>query len=260
MADFIIADDDTPDVPAVLSPDGMSKGYVPRDYVAEPYGSLEVAAPFALTVFPRSEWDARIEEKEQKKNRLSDIRRHYGLKSQYQNGVPYCWIHAVASAMRLVRALNNQPAVDLSATSAGAQIKNFRQEGGWSTEGLKWCAEHGMAPAALWPENSFNRSYLTEDMKRESLKYRIQEWWDMQPRNFDQLITALLLNIPVAVGYNHWSHAICAMDAVKKNGQYGVRIWNSWGDDWGDQGEGLLLGGKAIADDQCAPRVLPGVS
>lgn len=252
--DFIIADDSGFNaVSADITPAGtFSKGYIPRDYERQPFGSLPYAAAFDLPLVPRTEWSARIVEMEEQKSRLSDVRRGAGLVSQDQDGIPYCWIHAVISAMRLDRAKANLPNVALSATSAGARIKNFRSEGGWSTEGLEHVIKYGVSSVEFWPENKIDPRYDTSESRANAMLHQATEWRDMQPRNFDQLMTCLFLRIPVAVGYNHWQHAIVAMDPVERAGVFGVRIWNSWADSWGDMGEGLLLGSKAIADDQCA--------
>lgn len=234
--------------------DGHSRGLFPRDWAAEPFGSLPFAEPFTLPTVPRSEWSARIKEMEETQSRLSDIRRARNMPSQNQNGIPYCWIHAVASALRLLRAKQNEPDVLLSATAAGAQITNFRSVGGWSTAGLRWVVENGMPTTDLWPENKIDRRYLTPEMKANALLHRVTEWWEC--RGFDQQMTLAFYRIPAPVGYNWWGHAICQMDPVEvEPGSFGIRIWNSWSDSWGDRGEGVLRGSKAIADDCCAPRV-----
>jgi hypothetical protein len=74
-------------------------------------------------------------------------------------------------------------------------------------------------------------------------------------------MTCLFLRIPVAVGYNWWSHEVCAVDPVRVSaGNYGIRIRNSWGSSYGEDGFATLAGSKAIPDDAVAPRVtLPSV-
>lgn len=247
--EFII-DDSSPIPP---TPAGFSTGAKPRDFSIDPLGGF--AAPFDLPLIPRSEWQARIEEGNQQKSFLSHMRRAAGLKSQDQNGTNFCWMHAVVSANRLLRAVANQPNVALSAAAGASIINDYQNEGGWSTQALKWVVSNGMPSTEFWPENKIDRQYDTPAMRANAKLHQITEWWDLQPQNLDQLMTCLFLRIPVPVGFNWWGHAICAMDPVFKNGQYGIKIWNSWADSWGDLGEADLLGSKAIADDQVAPRV-----
>lgn len=249
---FIIEEDATIEN---ITPANFSRGMIPRDFAKVPHGSLPFAEPFPLPLIPRHEWQARIEEGNATKSFLSHIRRAAGLKSQDQDGIPYCWIHAVISAVRLLRARQNQPAIALSATACGAQIKNFRSEGGWSTEGLEWVVKHGIPTVELWPENKLDRRYLTAEMKADALTRQVTEWWDLKPRNIDEEMTCYFLRIPISVGYNRWRHAVCGMDPVYRNGQYGRKIWNSWTDDYGDMGEADLMGDSWAADDQIAPRV-----
>jgi hypothetical protein len=78
----------------------------------------------------------------------------------------------------------------------------------------------------------------------------------LQNRNFDQLATLCLLNVPVPIGLNWWSHEICACDLVVVSANhFGIRIRNSWGDDYGDHGFAVLSESKATPDDAVAPRV-----
>ena len=60
--------DDSTDIYSLRDPviDGVQRrcACAPRDWEAEPFGSF--AAPFALPLIPRSEWDDRIEEMDRK--------------------------------------------------------------------------------------------------------------------------------------------------------------------------------------------------
>lgn len=236
-------------------PVGQSKGL---DITLRPrgdsvYGSLAQAFPPNLIV-PRSEWQARIQEREEKKQRLQDIADQAGLPCKDQNGTNYCWINAPVHCLELVRVRQNEPTVILSPASAGAQIKNFQNRGGWGKEGLEWIVDKGVAPISMWPANAINRKYLTPETTQESLKYRVTEWWEIKPRNLDELISALFLG-PVAVGLNWWEHEVTYYDPIWVDGTIACRIRNSWAMTWGDRGYGILQGSKMLADDAVMARV-----
>lgn len=170
-------------------------------------------------------------------------------------GVHNCWINAPVHAMEITRLLQGQQHVSLSPASCGAIIKNFRNVGGWGTEGLRFLAEHGAVPSAVWPDNSIDRRYDNATSRNHRQYYKATEWWELRPRSLDELMTCLLLRMPVAVGLNWWGHEVLAVHPVKKNGQYGYVIDNSWGTSWGDNGRGILLGDKAVPDDAVVCRV-----
>lgn len=234
-----------------------SRGLIPRDYNAEPYGSLPYASSFpSELLIPRSEWDDRIREMEATKTRLSDLIDAAGLTVLDQNGTNYCWINAPAHAMEVLRVLQNQPLVRLSPASVGCKIKNFRNVGGWGTQGLEYIVNHGLVPVSLWPANAIDRQYDTAAADAERAKYRCPEWWELRPRNLDEHMSCLLSRIPVAVGLNYWGHEVLDIDPVGLgNGQYGARFNNSWGMSWGQNGRAVRTGSKLYADDAVAPRV-----
>ena len=145
--------------------------------------------------------------------------------------------------------------VILSPASAGARIKGFHNVGGWGTEGLRFIVENGVCPVEKWPANAIQRSYLTADNIALAKKYRITEWYDLRPRNYKQLISCVLRNWPVAVGYNWWSHEVTAYDAVIVDGKVLLRIRNSWSMNWGDAGFSVLSVAKGTPDDAVVPRV-----
>jgi hypothetical protein len=236
------------------TPDGMSRGYEFRDYDLFPEGTF--AAPFPLPVIPRSEWRDRIEQMDKEKRWPKDHKLASGFKSLNQNGTNYCWINAPVQCIHYVRAIQGEPHVPLSPASVGGPIKGYRNVGGWGSQGLEYMVEHGVAPQSLWPPNAIKKSYDTAEVREERKKYIVDEWWELKPRSFDQLVTCLLLGYPVAIGLNWWSHEVtaCAV-AVQGSDEFLVDIDNSWGD-WGDDGHGLLTQSKATPDDAVLPRVV----
>lgn len=243
-------------VDPVVDGEQMSRGHMPRDFEKVPYGSMPFAAPFDLREIKPGDYQGIIEEKVRTKSQLSDIWRDNNVEVLNQNGTNYCWFNGPVSAMYAIRAANNQPFVKLSPASGAAPIKGFRNVGGWGTEALEWIVRNGVCRAELWPPNAIDRRYYTDEAKADAKSRLITEWYDLRPRNVSQLITCLLLNIPVAVGYNWWGHEVCALDAVWVDGAIAIRIVNSWGASWSDRGMGILQGSKLIPDDQVAPRVV----
>lgn len=253
---------------AIVDGKVMRRGLIPRNYHSHPvgfYGAKEQALDIPL--IPRSEWSERIRDMEATKSRLSDIRDRgmFGqpMPSTDQNGRGYCWFHSGTSAVLLIRARDNQPYVDLSAYAGACIIKNYRDEGGWGAQGLDWIVENGIPDSKYWPQRSVSRSNDTPEMRANAKLHRVTEGWadlakPQYDRNltFDQMATCLLCRIPVITDFNWWGHSVCACDLVETSpGQFGVRIWNSWGDSWSDRGMGVLSGSKAIPNGATAPRV-----
>jgi hypothetical protein len=236
------------------------RGRVPRDYSAVPFGSMGFAAPFSLPVIPRSEWPGRIAKMEADKSRLSDVVLRAGIPSLDQNGTNYCWCNAVITAMETLRCVARDKYVKLSAASVAAPIQNYRNQGGWGAMALDFIVKHGVAAAEFWPANYWQSSkYDNEESRASRERHKVSEWWDIKPRSFDQLMTCLLLRIPVPIGLSWWKHEVCAMDPVNLGGgKFGARIRNSWGDSYGMKGFAVLSESKATPDDAVAPRVTDG--
>jgi hypothetical protein len=236
------------------------RGRVPRDYKQQPFGSLGFAAPFSQPPIPRSEWADRIRDREKARAIASKVARARGVKTLDQASTNYCWINAPIQALQVCRALAGQPIVELSPASVGAKIKRFQNVGGWGTEGVAYLARVGATPCSLWPANAIDRRYDTPQADAERSKYQVDKWIDLPPRRFDLLMTCLLMGWPVPVGFNWWGHEVLAIDPVILDGtnRFGSRIWNNWGDHWGQQGMAILDEQHATPDDQIALQVVTG--
>lgn len=245
-----------------------ARGAVPRDYSVDPYRFM--GPPSEITIIPRSEWDARIEEKVKTKSQLSDIRNRGNNGGQIpaldQGQIGYCWAHSTTHCLMLCRALARLPYIPLSAYSIASTIKNGRDEGGWCGLSMKFAAEKGCAPQSLWPQGDRSLRWAGDIAEQAKAFIPFEFYYDLakpeygQSMTFDQVATCLLLNIPLAVDFNWWSHSVCALDLVRISaGNYGLRILNSWSDNWGDKGTGVLEGSKAIPDGAIGVRVMTAV-
>lgn len=226
-----------------------------------------LATTFTETI-PRSEWNDRIQYMEENRMRLPDLvddlksrGKWNGPRVLNQSQTNYCWINAPVHTIMLTRAKQGELYIPLSPASVGAKIKNFRNVGGWGSEGLKYIRERGVVPQSLWPANAIDRRYDNEESDRARSHFKCHEWYTLRPRNFDQLASCLLQNIPVAIGLNWWGHEVTAVALLRTGeNEYAILIDNSWGENWGDKGRGVLAGTKMLPDDAVAPRVVTASS
>ena len=164
----------------------------------------------------------------------------------------------------LARAVALAPHVRLSAHAVACKVKNFRDEGGWCGLSAKFVRENGIPTVGFWAEKSMSRTFDTAETWANAAKHKIDEdWVDLtrpvwgQNLTFDQVATCLLLGIPCALDFNHWSHSVCGLRLVRvEAGSYGIKIWTSWTDSWGDRGMGILRGTKAVPDGAVATRTV----
>lgn len=223
------------------------------DWMERPADDPGFGSAYSGVNIPRVEWDERIEELERKKMRLSDLVRAKGRVSRNQSRTNYCWAFGAVAAVEAKSLVQGFPYVSLSPASVAAPIKGYRNVGGWSTQAIQYIAENGIVPTELWPDTAIDRKY-DNPASREARKHHVvEEWWELGRRNFDQLASCLLSLQPVAVGFNWWGHAVCALDLLKTGDRrYGIRIANSHN----DKDYIILKDGREIPDDAVGPRVV----
>ena len=233
-------------------------GGVARNYETHPLGCYANIQAFDMPLIPENEWEERLADQKAKNKRYTAVRRKgkFGqmMPSRDQNGKGYCWAHSSVSALLLLRAMFNLPYVDLSAYAVACIIKNYRDQGGWCSQSVEWIAENGCPSSEFWPQQSMKRENDTPDMRANAKLHRYLKWVELDPGNLNQLVTMLLQPIPVPVitDFNWWSHSVCTMQ-IESIKPLRTRIWNSWGDSWSEQGEGILEDRKCIPDGAIAP-------
>lgn len=231
------------------------RGLIPRDYAAEPLGE-GYAGPLDIELIPRAEWPDRIADMERSKSRLTDLADFSGLTVLNQERTNYCWCNGVVHCVEVLRLVQGESLVRLSPASIGGPLTGYRNVGGWGSKALEYVVEHGVVPQSDWPANAIDQRYDTEATRKLRANYQVDDWYDVPPRNFDAMMTCLLLRMPCAVAYNWWGHLVCAMDPYHKNGQFGVVIDNSWGTSWGTNGRSVLMEGKGTPDECIAAKVV----
>lgn len=253
MADFLIHDS-TPE--HKFTPPDRARGLdlSRRPFGANVYGTAASPFPTSLLI-PRSEWQARIEEMEATKTSIPALCDQAGLKVKDQQQTEFCWANGPTHCVEVVRTIEGQKPIVLSAASVACRVNGFVNRGGWGGDALDFIIEHGIVPADQWPNTAINRQYLTDANVQLALKYRVTEWWELAPKNLDQLVTCLLLRIPVAVGYSWWGHEVTAVKPLWLDGTVALEIDNSWGTSWGDNGRGTIQGSRMQPDDAVCPRV-----
>jgi hypothetical protein len=248
----VIIDDDTPEANWSAGARGLDMSERPN-VGGYGYGGLAQPFPRALRVLTKQEIIDISRDQTKCKSRLSDLRewRAWAVKDQQQTN--YCWANATVYALELQLLKQGQPVVPLSPASVAAPIKNYRNQGGWGADALKWLRTCGAVPVEHWPANAIDRRFATEANELRASKYRCTDWVEIAPRNMLQAATVILMGHPISAGFNWWGHQVTLLDVVIRDGEIGWRIANSWGPTWGDGGIGELHGSKAIFDDGVCP-------
>lgn len=239
----------------LLYPPGKGHGFDPSQVTP----GLFRAAPSTIKPMPKAEMLDFIRERKRLGMTGRDLRNRAAngsrVPSLNQGQVGYCWAHSVTMAMMLVRARANQPYVPLSAYSVAATVKKGRDEGGWCGLAAQFARDTGIASQAVWPQGDRDyRKYQTPeaqaDFGRHKSTYDIADLTvPVYDQNFDPMVgfTILLKGMGfLAYDLNWWSHSVCVFDVDEKDGEPVPVGINSWGDEWGDNGEFTLQGQKAV--------------
>jgi len=160
-----------------------------------------------------------------------------GVKAKNQNGLNYCWVFASTRAMELRRLLEGLPHLELSPESVGGPVKNWRNVGGEAVEAFGQLQSGGACEASfLDAPCSLHPSRWKAGWQDNAKTHEDVDWYNMPTGSgdeFDQTITLLLQEQPVAAGLDWWGHLVCFVaPVILPDGSVGVLFQNSWGVDW----------------------------
>lgn len=221
------------------------RGLVPRDYAAQPYGSVPGVAAYAGPIKTKAECIEIAKERIANKSTNRDIADLFGIPIYDQNGTNFCWMNAVIKAMLYTMAKSGQPVVQLSAASVACLITNFQNRGGWGGDAIEGLKTKGGVPVEFWPNNAINRKYDTPENNARRLPFHAIECMELERYNLDQLRSVLTDGWTVPAGLDWWGHEILITD-YDPTDVYDFD--NSWGTRWGDRGRGSLSPKKAQGD------------
>lgn len=251
----LVIDDDSHERHWSPTVNGFGTGWEKPDHVG--YGAAAGEFPAEL-LLPWDEINRRAAEREASGNQLSHKIRRAGLKPSNQKQTNFCFTHAVVNNVRVLMMLANQKCPELSAASVACLVTNFRNIGGWARDPLNIIRERGVMPASLWPENAITRQYDTESNWKKAAPFKVDKWVTLEPGNLQQRASLNVQDIAVPVAYPWWGHEVLGCDYLP-NGTF--RDWNSWGEDWGDNGFVIIAGNKRnFSDGLACLSAAPGVA
>jgi hypothetical protein len=186
------------------------------------------------------------------------------IQAKDQNGLGYCWVYGSTRAVELRRVLEGLPQLDLSPESVGGPCTNWRNQGGYAGEAFTQIQNAGIcessymdAPCSLHPSR-WKTGWQDNAKLHEAVDWYNIDGSDSGPI-FDEVISCLLNNSPVAAGLGWWGHLICFIAPVLlADGSVGVLFQNSWGVDWpttGANGLAILTESRATPDGAASPIV-----
>lgn len=209
----------------------LCSGYVPRSWVDAPLGASPYAGrmPHSL-IIPEDEWADRIADKQANKSRLSDVATAMGDIWWNQDPSWYCWCYCVVQGAQLSLGLAGDKTRRLVPESVAGPIMNYRKKGGWPLMAVEYIAEHGVADESVWPGSTHderNSSRYFDGSRENAAKTKFAEWWDVA--DYRELVSCLLRNQPVPLGYPWMGHAMLAVDVVLlQGGGTGILLLDSY--------------------------------
>lgn len=220
-----------------LIPDGFQTGLLPRDFDKNPLGSLTFAAPFPRdALVPLSEILPRIKAKEAAESTLLHVWKRKVNTVLDQNGFGYCHAFSPAMMIMVLRAAQGLGHTLLSASSIGGPVTGFQNQGAYIFNDLKQIVNFGIAPVeydgkVIYPMTT-TKNHWTPEAQRLAKLNIVEEYWEGDNSDNHAVISCLLTDKPVCVGYNWWGHAVTLLWVTVVNNVLYVIGINSWKNTW----------------------------
>jgi hypothetical protein len=259
MSDYLVIDDSNYREFSPSFPDGRPHpGYLGWTRPGVPH-SFAAGKPITETI-PRSEWPDRI--KAGKGNWLSDMLKANNVRSKDQDGLSLCWCYGSTRAVETRRLSLGMIHKELSPESVAGPCTGWNNQGGYASEAFNQFEKGGACEVEYMDSpHSLRPSRWKSGWQQNAAKYEATQWYEIGT-SFDEVMTSLLLRLPVAAGLDWWGHLVCFLDPYMfDDGSFGVIFQNSWGFDWptaGANGFSVLSERKATPDGAAVPFIVIG--
>ena len=199
----------------------------------------------SVQIINEGDWPALMAKQELEKTSLDYlVTRIYNQKNEGS-----CVANATSQSHEIVQArqFGKPNVIHLSAMSLYKRIGSSPGSGAMVSDGIMEMKDRGILPLdneqnrvrfgdKVMPNTGWSTPYPS-DWQPTAKHFRCTEFFSV--RGTKQLVTCLLLNMPVVVGRQ--GHSICYVRAFIKDGRLYVKYVNSWGE-WGVAGGDLPSG------------------
>lgn len=237
--------------------EGYSFGMTPRDYAAAPFGSANKPARDLSMgeVLKRSQFADAIKRADENKTTPDDWRIALAPWIENQQSWGYCWGFGACKAVEIAYAMSGYNVPHLNPFPTAFRIKQGRNQGGWAQEYLEGVDKFGIVEHSLWNGNEASMAkWERGEIKANGELHKVTASLELPTNDFAALVTSLThpkVPRPVTLGLNWWGHLVCGVRAVViEPGKFGIKIVNSWGENWGEGGCAILTEQKATAAEQ----------
>ena len=230
------------------------KGYEGRDLDKYPRGGLKCARMVSKPKIDEKTVRELIKEKDEKKSWITDESDRRGRRRKNQASTNFCWGNAGCGGMELCILMEGGPLLDLSAAYACCGVNGGRNQGGSGISWVEWAHENGVCTSQFWQTNMVaSPSRATADAKANAMKHKLELLNEFDPGDYDSINASIVMDEPVTVGIPAWSHEILITRlTIDSRGNIKRIFDNSWGDDWGNKGRGILDGRMDVFDEAAA--------
>jgi len=205
----------------LIIPPGKASGCLPRK---SKFGDVCKVFSEEIEVIPIAHWDELIGE--------VSLRLDVPIIFD-QDGVGSCATESATQSVQVVREVNGLEFVELNPWFVYHTTSEGSDSGSSIDDNLVFIRKNGVAPVSVWPRSKGWKAEPSDEAKKEALKYRIDEFYDIA--TWEEFGSALLMGFPVVFGYS--GHSVLAVELLSKNK---LLYANSWDESWGDKGFGIL--------------------
>lgn len=209
-----------------------------------------------LAVFSESELKDRIAQIERDQAWVKDLM--YDTPCPDQNGYGQCWAFGPCIAFWMRSWLQGGKPRMLSPNQAAyrAGYRNWGSGGGDPGDAVDVLVKIGGVREDIWPVGSSGHSTKWDTPQAKSDQEHNKATLIVEipggSKGWLAQASAVVQGIPLCCTWSWWNHVTsgCWLKVVGSEIQFGIR--NSWGQDWSDNGYGLLAGSKKYSSNTFA--------